>query len=58
MDSGDEPATAAIGLLEGHFTGQGLSMLDLNKATALGISLLNQLTLHLKILPHGTGTPI
>jgi len=41
MNSGDQPEKAIVCLFEGGFTGRRLSLLDLNKTTSLGISLLD-----------------
>ncbi len=52
MNSRDQPEETLIGFFEGGLAGQGLSLFDVNKAVSLGISLLDQVTLHRKILSH------
>jgi hypothetical protein len=39
MNSGDQPEEAIVRPFEGRFTGKGLPLFDLDKATPLGISL-------------------
>jgi len=44
----DASENPVVGLLEGGFACQGLPLIDLDQATPLWITLLNQIALHLK----------
>jgi hypothetical protein len=55
VDGRDQPEEAIVGLFESGFTGGRFPfspLFDLNETVSLGISLLNQITFHHKILSH------
>jgi hypothetical protein len=52
MNGGDQPEETVVGLFESRLAGERLPLLDLNKTVSLRISLLDQITFHLKILSY------
>jgi hypothetical protein len=52
VNSRDEPEEAVVCLFESGFAGKRLTSLHLDKTTALGITLFNQIAFHFKILSH------
>jgi hypothetical protein len=47
---GDQPERTLVCLLEGRFTGKVFPSFDLNRTTSLGVSLLDQIAFHYRIL--------